>query len=156
MDTKIAIVILNWNGRSYLQQFLPSVIENSTIAGTEIIVVDNCSTDDSLELLEEKFPSVRAIKLKKNYGFAKGYALSLPQIQAEYYVLLNSDVEVTENWLEGPARMMDNDKTIAAVMPKIKSYIRKDFFEYAGAAGGFIDKFGYPFCRGRMDIRIYR
>ena len=154
MDTKIAIVILNWNGRSYLQQFLPSVIENSTIAGTEIIVVDNCSTDDSLELLEEKFPSVRAIKLKKNYGFAKGYALSLPQIQAEYYVLLNSDVEVTENWLEGPARMMDNDKTIAAVMPKIKSYIRKDFFEYAGAAGGFIDKFGYPFCRGRMLTSI--
>ncbi len=147
--TKTAIVILNWNGKNYLERFLPSVIRYSDFSGTEIYVADNHSTDDSIEFIKENFPKVSIIPLNSNYGFAKGYVKALENIKAEYFVLLNSDVEVTEKWLS-IIELMDNDMSIAAVMPKIRSYENKDYFEYAGAAGGFIDKFGYPFCRGRI------
>ena len=150
MSPKIAIVILNWNGAKLLKQFLPSVIEFSSVDSTEIIVADNGSTDESFELLSLDFPAVRILDLKQNYGFAEGYNKALKQIEADYYVLLNSDVEVTPGWLEKPIKLMQKDQSIAAVQPKILSYFKKTHFEYAGAAGGFIDRFGYPFCRGRI------
>lgn len=147
---KLAVVILNWNGRGYLGKFLPNVVEYSSIPDVEVYVADNASTDDSVEFIKQNYPSVKLIVLDKNYGFADGYNKSLAQIDAEYFVLLNSDVEVTPNWLPPVIELMDQDKTIAATMPKIKSYYKKDTFEYAGAAGGFIDKYGYTFCRGRI------
>ncbi len=150
MNPKVAIVILNWNGAELLKQFLPSVIEFSKNDSTKIIVADNGSTDDSLQILQQNFSEVKILDLKQNYGFARGYNEALKQIEADYFVILNSDVEVTDGWLESPVRLMESDKNIAAVQPKILSYQQKTHFEYAGAAGGFIDKFGYPFCRGRM------
>jgi GT2 family glycosyltransferase len=147
---KIAIVILNWNGAKLLQQFLPSVIEFSKNDSTDIVVADNGSTDDSLQILQKQFPEVTILDLKQNYGFARGYNVALKQIDADYFVILNSDVEVTAGWLDEPIRLMENDSSIAAVQPKILSYHQKSHFEYAGAAGGFIDRFGYPFCRGRI------
>lgn len=147
---KIAIVILNWNGAKLLQQFLPCVIEFSRGDTTDIIVADNGSTDDSLQILQNLFPKVKILDLKQNYGFARGYNEALKQIDADYFVILNSDVEVASGWLDEPIRLMENDSTIAAVQPKILSYHQKTHFEYAGAAGGFIDRFGYPFCRGRI------
>jgi len=150
MNPKVAIVILNWNGASLLQQFLPSVIKFSKNDSTDIIVADNGSTDDSLSVLGKEFPEVRILDLKKNYGFARGYNEALKQIEADYFVILNSDVEVTAGWLESPIQLMENDPSIAAVQPKILSHHQKTHFEYAGAAGGFIDRFGYPFCRGRI------
>ena len=151
---KIAIVILNWNGAKLLQQFLPSVIQFSHFDYVEIVVADNGSTDESLSILRNQFPEVKILDLKQNFGFAQGYNLALKQIQAEYYVILNSDVEVTEGWLDSPIGMMDANKSIAAVQPKILSYHFKNRFEYAGAAGGFIDRHGYPFCRGRIFNRV--
>jgi GT2 family glycosyltransferase len=145
---KVAVVILNYNGEKLLPQFLPSVIEHSKNA--TIIVADNASTDRSLEVLSKNFPAVNVIKLEKNYGFCGGYNKALQQVDAQYYVLLNSDVEVTPGWLNPLATLLDSDPTVAAVQPKILSYHQKDHFEYAGAAGGFIDSFGYPFCRGRL------
>lgn len=150
MDSKIAIVILNWNGSKLMQQFLPSVIEFSKGGFIDIIVADNGSTDDSLQMLQSRFPKVKILDLKQNYGFARGYNEALKQIEADYYVILNSDVEVTSGWLEAPIRLMESSPAIAAVQPKILSYKQKTHFEYAGAAGGFIDRFGYPFCRGRI------
>jgi GT2 family glycosyltransferase len=150
MSSKIAIVILNWNGAKLLKQFLPSVIEFSKTDSTEIIVADNGSTDDSQAILTANFPSVRIIDLKQNFGFARGYNEALKQVDSEYFVILNSDVEVTPGWLEIPVKLMEEDRSIAAVQPKILSYSQKTHFEYAGAAGGFIDRFGYPFCRGRI------
>lgn len=150
MSPKIAIVILNWNGAKLLLQFLPSVIEFSKGDSTEIIVADNGSTDESVTVLIERFPEVRILELKQNFGFARGYNEALKQIEADYFVILNSDVEVTDEWLESPVRLMEADSTIAAVQPKILSFHQKTHFEYAGAAGGFIDRFGYPFCRGRI------
>jgi GT2 family glycosyltransferase len=147
---KVAIVILNWNGKKYLERFLPGLIERSLSDGVEIWVADNASGDDSVAYIENNFSSVKLIKFDINHGFAKGYKLALNQIQAEYYVLLNSDVDVTSNWLEPLIKMMDHDKSIGACMPKIRAYNNKEYFEYAGAAGGFIDKYGYPFCRGRI------
>ena len=147
---KIAIVILNWNGAKLLQQFLPSVIEFSKGESTDIVVADNGSTDDSLQILQNQFPEVKILDLKQNYGFARGYNEALKQLNADYLVILNSDVEVTAGWLDEPIRLMENDSSIAAVQPKILSYNQKTHFEYAGAAGGFIDRFGYPFCRGRI------
>jgi len=147
---RIAIVILNWNGAKLLQQFLPSVIKFSKIDACEIIVADNGSTDESLSVLQNEFPEVTLLDLKQNYGFALGYNEALKQINADYFVILNSDVEVTEGWLDSPVRLMEEDKGIAAVQPKILSYNQKTHFEYAGAAGGFIDRYGYPFCRGRI------
>lgn len=151
---QIAIVILNWNGAKLLQQFLPSVIQYSQTEFSEIIVADNGSTDESLSLIKEKFPQVTILDLKENYGFAQGYNEALKHMDADYYVILNSDVEVTEGWLEAPVRLMEADKTIAAVQPKILSYHQKTHFEYAGAAGGFIDRYGYPFCRGRIFDQV--
>ncbi len=149
-NPRVAIVILNWNGAKLLRQFLPSVIEFSKGNSSEIIVADNGSTDESLSILRNKFPAVKIIDLKQNFGFARGYNETLRQIEADYFVILNSDVEVTAGWLESPIQLMETDKSIAAVQPKILSYNKKTHFEYAGAAGGFIDRFGYPFCRGRI------
>lgn len=150
MSSKVAIVILNWNGTQLLPEFLPSVINYSPGETVEIIVADNGSTDDSLQLLSGHFPQVKLLDLKQNYGFARGYNEALKQIEADYFVILNSDVEVTEGWLDSPVRLLENDATIAAVQPKILSYQQKTHFEYAGAAGGFIDRVGFPFCRGRI------
>jgi len=150
IHSKIAIVILNWNGAKLLQQFLPSIIEFSKGDSTDIVLADNGSTDDSLQILQNQFPEVKILDLKQNYGFARGYNEALKQTDAEYFVILNSDVEVTSGWLDEPIRLMENDSSIAAVQPKILSYHQKTHFEYAGAAGGFIDRFGYPFCRGRI------
>ncbi|HET6556932.1 MAG TPA: glycosyltransferase family 2 protein [Prolixibacteraceae bacterium] len=153
-NPKISIVILNWNGATLLQQFLPSVIECSKGDSVQVVVADNGSTDGSLKLIEKLFPEVTILDLKQNYGFAMGYNVALSQIEADYFVILNSDVEVTQGWLDAPIRMMEEDKSIAAVQPKILSYYQKTHFEYAGAAGGFIDRFGYPFCRGRIFDQV--
>lgn len=149
-DVNIAVVILNYNGRRYLAQFLPSVLKNSSEA--EVIVADNGSTDDSIAFLQKYYPDVRRIEIKENLGFAAGYNQALKQLSKEwdYFVLLNSDVEVTPDWLNPLISMLEKDATIAAVQPKIKAYLQKDAFEYAGAAGGWLDALGYPFCRGRI------
>jgi len=147
---KIAIVILNWNGQKLLLQFLPSIIQFSQKDSTQIIVADNGSTDNSISILRDKFPEVEILDLKLNFGFARGYNEALKQIKADYFVILNSDVEVTSGWLDSPVKIMEEDQTVAAVQPKILSYYQKTHFEYAGAAGGYIDRFGYPFCRGRI------
>lgn len=145
---KVAIVILNWNGSRMLQQYLPSVINNSD--ETVIYVADNASTDDSLYILNKNFPTVKTIVLDKNYGFAEGYNRALKQVEAEYYVLLNNDIEVTRGWLKPLISLMDNENNIAACSPKLLSAKNHSLFEYAGASGGFIDRYGYPFCRGRI------
>ena len=147
---KIAIVILNWNGREFLERFLPGVVRHSSSPGVKIIVADNGSSDDSVEFIRNKFKKIEIIELDKNYGFAGGYNKAFEKINSEYYILLNSDVEVSENWIEPIIKKMDNDPVVAAAMPKILSYHERSQFEYAGAAGGFIDKWGYPFCRGRI------
>lgn len=147
---KLAVVILNWNGENLLKQFLPSVVEFSKDPGTTIYVIDNASTDNSLTVLKDNFPTVKIIVLDKNYGFPGGYNRGLKLIEAEYFILLNSDVEVTANWISPMLNLIEADKSIAAVQPKILSYQVKNEFEYAGAAGGFIDRFGFPFCRGRL------
>lgn len=144
---KVAIVILNWNGRKMMEQYLPSVIAHSQ--GATIYVADNASTDDSVEWLYI-YNNVKTILLDQNYGFADGYNRALKQVEAEYYVLLNSDVEVTPHWLEPLVDYMDAHTEVAACQPKLLSYVNKNQFEYAGAAGGFIDRYGYPFCRGRL------
>lgn len=146
----IAIVILNWNGEKLFPKFLPSVIRNSSGDNIEIIVADNNSTDNSIGWLKTNYPAIKIIKLDKNYGFAEGYNQALQQVEADYFVLLNSDVEVTPGWLEKGFQLFHQNEKIAAVQPKILSFEKPHQFEYAGAAGGFIDKFGYPFCRGRI------
>ena len=146
---KVAIVILNWNGRNYLEKFLPSVLA-TTYSNFEIIIAENNSDDDSLTFLEETYPFLRIIRLQENYGFAKGYNEALKQVEADYYVILNSDVEVTPGWLQPMVSLLEADKMIAACQPKLLSYREKDFFEYSGAAGGWIDKYGYPFAKGRV------
>ena len=145
---KVAVVILNYNGASMLAKFLPLVIEYSP--GAEIVVADNASTDDSVAVVAAGFPSVRVLQLDKNYGFAGGYNKALEQVEAEYYLLLNSDVEVTDGWLEPLLSFMEQTSTAVACQPKILAYNKKTLFEYAGAAGGFIDRYGYPYCRGRL------
>jgi GT2 family glycosyltransferase len=147
---KTAIVILNWNGKKYLQLFLPELIKNTLDKDAKIIIADNNSSDDSIEFLNKNYPDIQLIQLDKNYGFTGGYNKALSHIEAEYFVLLNSDIEVTKNWLTPLIKLLDSDKSIAACQPKIKSFHTKENFEYAGAAGGFIDKYGYPFCRGRV------
>lgn len=147
---KVAVVILNYNGRKFLEQFLPNLIANCDPAIFEVIVADNASTDDSVAFMREHFPSIRLIINGSNGGFATGYNLALRQVEAEYYVLLNSDIEVTPHWIEPIIELMDSDPKIAACQPKILSYYHREQFEYAGACGGFIDKYGYPFCRGRV------
>ena len=150
MKTKVAVVILNWNGRALLERFLPSVVAHSADEGVEIIVADNCSDDGSLSFLKDNYPQVRTIVLSQNWGYADGYNKALQEIEAEYYVLLNSDVEVTFGWLQPMIDYMDEHPVVAAIQPKILSERNKTYFEYAGASGGFIDKYGYPFCRGRI------
>ena len=147
---KVSIVILNWNGRDMLRRFLLSVVANSQSADVEVCVADNGSTDDSVSVLQKEFPNVRLIQLDQNYGFAEGYNLALNQIDAEYVVLLNSDVEVTPGWLLPLVSYMDEHPEVAACQPKLLSERNRTFFEYAGAAGGYLDKYGYPFCRGRI------
>jgi GT2 family glycosyltransferase len=145
----VSVVILNWNGRKFLEQFLPSVLV-STYGNKKIIVADNASTDDSVSYLQQHFPSVQIIQNPNNEGFAKGYNTALRQIESDYFVLLNSDVEVTPGWIEPVIALMETDILIAACQPKILSYSNKHQFEYAGASGGWIDNFGYPFSRGRI------
>ena len=145
----VAVVILNWNGKQYLQQFLPSVIQ-STYTNIEIIVADNASTDQSLELLEREFPNVKVIRFGENFGFAKGYNEALRQVDSDYYVLLNSDVLVEPGWLESMVALLEKDKKYAACQPKLLAFHDKSLFEYAGGAGGWIDILGYPFARGRL------
>ena len=146
---KTAVVILNWNGKKFLEKFLPGVIKNS-INSAEIIIADNASSDGSLSYLEKNHPDIRTIRLEKNHGFTGGYNLALQQIKADYYILLNSDIEVTENWIRPVIDLMQGDPSVAACQPKIRSFNEPQKFEYAGAAGGFIDKYGYPFCQGRL------
>ena len=145
-----AIVILNWNGANYLQQFLPFLIQHTSIPDVEIIVADNASTDDSMKIMENSFSGIKTIQLDKNYGFAGGYNMALKQIESDYFVLLNSDVEITSFWLEPLIEFMNKNEQVAACQPKILSYYNRTHFEHAGAAGGFIDKYGFPFCRGRI------
>ena len=146
---RTAVVILNWNGRKMLEQFLPSIIEYSH-SDAEVIVADNASTDDSLQFLQERFPQVRLIVLEQNFGFAEGYNRALRQVDAEYFVLLNSDVRVTHHWLTPLVEFMDSHNDVAACQPKLLSFYDEDAFEYAGASGGYLDRLGYPFCRGRV------
>jgi GT2 family glycosyltransferase len=146
--TKLSIVILNWNGAEMMRRFLPSVLQHSTEA--EIVVVDNGSTDDSLQMLSQNFPSVRQVVLDTNYGFADGYNKGLKEIEAEYYLLLNSDVEVRKGWLKPMLAYMDSHPDVAACQPKLLCQWSPSDFEYAGACGGYIDALGYPYCRGRV------
>lgn len=145
---QIAVAILNWNGKSWLEKFLTNVIENSPEA--TVYVIDNASTDTSISFLQENFPQIPIIQLDKNYGFAEGYNRGLAQIQADYFVLLNSDVQVSKNWISPIVEKMKENPNLAVCMPKLKAFYNQEYFEYAGAAGGFIDKFGYPFCHGRL------
>ncbi|MCB0443239.1 MAG: glycosyltransferase family 2 protein [Flavobacterium sp.] len=145
---KIAVVILNWNGAKLLKEFLPSVVKYSSEAA--VYVVDNASTDNSLLVLKEEFPSVKIIQNKENYGFAQGYNKGLVSVEEEIYCLVNSDIEVTENWLTPILIHFEEHPNTAIVQPKILDYKKKTHFEYAGAGGGFIDKFGYAYCRGRI------
>ena len=147
---KVAVVILNYNGKRFLEQFLPNVIEHTDAALADIVVADNASTDDSVAFMREHFPEIRLIENGSNGGFATGYNLAMRQIEAQYFVLLNSDIEVTPQWIEPVIALMDADPQIAACQPKILSYYDRTKFEYAGASGGFIDRYGYPFCRGRV------
>ena len=145
---KIAVVILNWNGTKLLEQFLPSVIQHS--AEAEIYLADNASTDNSIAFVKANFPTIKIIQNDDNYGFAKGYNSAMQNVEEDYYCLLNSDVEVTENWLKPILTCFENEPQTAIIQPKLLDFKLKTHFEYAGAAGGFIDKFGYPFCRGRI------
>jgi GT2 family glycosyltransferase len=147
---KTAIVILNWNGLAYLKKFLGIAIKHSVDAETLICVADNGSTDGSLEWIADNYREVKLISLDKNYGFAGGYNLAINQLDAKYFVLLNSDIEVTDGWLKPLVSFMDSNPEVASCQPKILSYKHKNFFEHAGAAGCFIDKYGFPFCRGRI------
>ena len=148
MKKDISVVILNWNGSAMLQRFLPSVIRYSEEA--EIIVADNGSTDHSIDILREKFPSVRILPFRENYGFAEGYNRAIQQIETPYVLLLNDDVEVTPHWLQPLLAFMNHHPEVAACQPKILSETQRELFEYAGACGGFIDHLGYPYCRGRI------
>ena len=152
---KVAIVILNWNGQKMLAKYLSGVVEYSR-QDAEVWVADNSSTDGSMHLLETQYPQVKTIVLEQNFGFAEGYNQALKQIEAEYYVLLNSDVEVTHHWLTPLIEFMDSHPQVAACQPKLLAEYDKDSFEYAGACGGFLDKYGYPFCRGRIFETVER
>lgn len=152
---KVAIVILNWNGAKMLAQYLPTVLNYSHDEAT-VYVADNASTDDSLDLLRREFPECKTIVLDRNWGFAEGYNKALAQIEATYYLLLNSDIEVTHHWLTPLIEFMDTHAEVAACQPKLLSIYDRDSFEYAGASGGFLDRYGYPFCRGRIFETVER
>lgn len=145
---EVAVVILNYNGKRFLDEFLDSVIDSSQ--GAQVIVADNASTDDSVHYLKNNYPQVPVIELDENYGFTGGYNKALEKVEAKYYVLLNSDIQCPKNWLKPLLSLMESDETIAACQPKIKLFSNPESFEHAGAAGGFIDYMGYPFCRGRI------
>ena len=152
---KTAIVILNWNTKGFLEEFLPVLTASvSEIPDTEVIVADNASTDGSLGLMKERFPQVRTMAFERNYGFTGGYNRALSEIEAEYFVLINSDIEVQDGWLEPLTSWMDSHRECGACAPKLHSWQDKDRFEYAGAAGGYLDRFGYPLCRGRVMGRV--
>ena len=145
---KCSVIILNWNGADMLRRYLPSVVQNTRDA--EIIVADNGSTDNSLEVLEKEFPGVKRIALDKNYGFAEGYNRAIKQVDSEYVVLLNSDVETPEGWLKPLLDYLETHPDVAAVQPKVRSWAHRNLFEHAGAAGGYVNALGYPYCRGRL------
>lgn len=147
---KVSVVILNWNGRALLEQFLPILFQYTDLSLADIVVADNCSSDDSVDFVKTNHPETKLILLDQNYGFAEGYNRALAQIETPYTVLLNSDVEVSPRWLEPLIDFLENDPHTSAVQPKIRAQRNKEYFEYAGAAGGFIDGYGYPFCRGRI------
>jgi GT2 family glycosyltransferase len=151
---KTAVVILNWNTKDFLEKFLPPLIESTEGLDAEVIVADSASTDASMEMMSEKFPKIRQIRLEKNYGFTGGYNRSLALVDAEYYVLINSDIEVPKNWLSPLVEWMDTHPECGACGPKLHSWYDRDMFEYAGAAGGYLDRYGYPFCRGRVMSKI--
>lgn len=146
---KVAVVILNYNGSGMLRRFLPSVL-STQYENLEVVLADNASSDDSVEVVTAQFPSVKVLRFQKNWGYAGGYNAALAQVTADYFVLLNSDVEVSEDWIRPVVELMESDFKIAACQPKVLSFHRPSHFEYAGAAGGFIDRFGYPFARGRV------
>ena len=146
---KVAVVILNWNGAAMLRQYLPQVLEYSRDEA-DVYVADNASTDDSVDLLKTSFPEVKLILLERNWGFAEGYNKALAQVDAEYYLLLNSDIEVTPHWLSPLISFMDTHPQVAGCQPKLLSIFERDKFEYAGACGGYLDRYGYPYCRGRV------
>ncbi len=151
---KIAVVILNWNGRTMLEKFLPSVCGFTRGEDVVVVVADNGSTDDSIAFVKEHYPEVQLVVLDKNYGFAEGYNRALSQLDAEYFLLLNSDVEVTENWLDPMLAYMEEHPDVAACQPKIRAFHQKESFEHAGACGGFLDKYAFPFCRGRIFAHV--
>ena len=155
MEMEASVIILNWNGAEMLKRYLPSVVKNTPASSRkgreiEIILADNGSTDNSLEVLAKDFPSVKTIVLDQNYGFAEGYNRAIAQVDSEYTVLLNSDVEVTEGWLDPLLAYLDTHTDVAAVQPKIRSWLRRSHFEHAGAAGGYLSKLYFPYCRGRI------
>ncbi len=147
---KVAVVILNWNGAELLRRFLPSVCAHTSLELADIIVADNGSSDNSVEILQQEFPQVKTIIFPTNYGFAEGYNRALESLEHEYIVLLNSDVETTPHWLEPLVDFAENHPDVAACQPKLRDWREREKFEYAGAAGGFIDRYGFPFCRGRI------
>lgn len=150
----VSIVILNWNGRQHLEKFLPFLLQHTGLPDAEIVVADNGSTDDSLDFLKREYSRIRIIELDKNYGFSGGYNRAFEQLDSKYMLLLNSDIEVCEGWLEPMIELMETDESIAACTPKLLDYKQRTHFEYAGAAGGYIDKYGYPFCRGRIFDQV--
>lgn len=152
-NSRVAVVILNWNGKKFLEQFLEGVVKFSSNSA-QIIVADNASTDGSVEYLHYHFPTVRVIQMTENTGFTGGYNRALAQVDAQYFVLLNSDIEVTSDWLEPMISFMDAHPEAGVCQPKILDYHRRDYFEYAGASGGYLDKLGYPYCRGRIFLSL--
>ena len=151
---KLGVIILNWNGLNLLQQFLPAAVEHTQGDEVDLIVADNGSTDGSIEWVESKFPQLKIIRFDKNYGFAEGYNKAIEMTRYPFTILLNSDVEVTPEWWQPLLRFMEQNPDVGAVQPKIKSYNNKEYFEYAGAAGGYLDALGYPYCRGRLFDQI--
>lgn len=153
--SRTLVVVLNWNGRQHLRTFLPSVVRH-TPPEVGIVVADNGSTDDSVAMLQRDFPSVEVLQLDRNYGFAEGYDRAVARLEADYFILLNSDVETPSGWCEPLIAALDADPRLGAVQPKVKAWSRPGYFEYAGACGGFLDRFGYPFCRGRILGEVER
>lgn len=151
---KIAIVILNWNGKQLLEKFVPSIVKYSNLPNVEIVVADNASTDDSVNFIQLNYPTIKIIKNSKNGGYAKGYNDALKYVNTDIYALVNSDIEVTKGWLNPIISIFEEEPTTAIIQPKILDYKDQSKFEYAGAAGGFIDKYGYPYCRGRIFTNL--
>lgn len=147
---KTAVVILNWNTKGYLEKFVPGILHSLEGTDAELVVADSASTDGSMQMMAEKFPEVRRITLDKNYGFTGGYNRALSMIEAEYYVLINSDIEVQDGWIQPLTETLDRNPEVGACAPKLHSWYERDMFEYAGAAGGYLDSFGFPLCRGRI------